>query len=342
MRRFASLLSMLVLLLGSAWAVLALTLTGVGPQGTPVVRYVLVVGLLATVGAAWRWRSRNVALAVLAVGCAAVYAWMTSVKPSTERDWAPDLARAAHARVDGPLVTIHNVRDFRYRSTTDWDESWYDATYDTRLLSRAWFIIEPFSGFEGAAHTMVSFGFDDGRFVTFSVEIRRERGETYSVVGGLFRQFELIYVVGDERDLIQLRSNHRKDTVYLYPARASKERIVAFFLDMVERMNALHARPEFYNSLTNNCTTNLVRHFEKVAGMDVPYDRRTLLPAYSDELAYALELIDTDVPLAQVRERYRINERAMAANGRDDFSLRIRDTAPLAPGPTEETARAEP
>ena len=244
--------------------------------------------------------------------------------------------------MEGPLVTIHDVRDFRYRDTTDWDASWYDATYDTRQLSRAWFIVEPFSGFEGAAHTMVSFGFDDGRFVTFSVEIRREKGETFSVVGGLFRQFEIVYVVGDERDLVQLRSNHRKDTVYLYPARASKERIVAFFLDMVARMNALHERPEFYDSFTNNCTTNLVRHFEKVAGVDVPYDRRTLLPAYSDELAYALELIDTDVPLAQVRERYRINERAMAANNQDDFSLRIRDESPRPPASPDEGARAEP
>lgn len=293
-----------------------------------MLRYVLAAGLLGAVAAAWRWRSRNVALGVLAVGCAAVYGWVHSVKPSLTRDWAPDLVRAARAEVDGSRVTIHDVRDFRYRSTTDWDTAWYDATYDTRQLSRAWFIVEPFSGFEGAAHTMVSFGFDDGRFVTFSVEIRREKGETFSAVGGLFRQFEIVYVVGDERDLVQLRSNHRKDTVYLYPVRASKERIVAFFEDMVARMNALQAKPEFYNSITNNCTTNLVRHFEKVAGMDVPYDRRTLLPAYSDELAYALGLIDTDVPLAQVRERYRINERALAANGQDDFSLRIRNEAP--------------
>lgn len=326
MRRLATAVSFLVLLLGSAGAVLTLKLTGIGPEGTPALRYVLAAALLGAVGVAWRWRSLNAALAVLAVGCVGVFGWTRSVKPSLTRDWAPDQVRAARAEVDGSRVTIHDVRDFRYRSTTDWDAAWYDATYDTRQLSRAWFIVEPFSGFEGAAHTMVSFGFDDGRFVTFSVEIRREQGETFSAVGGLFRQFEVVYVVGDERDLVQLRSNHRKDTVYLYPVRASKERIVAFFEDMVARMNALHARPEFYNSITNNCTTNLVRHFEKVAGVDVPYDRRTLLPAYSDELAYALELIDTDVPLAQVRERYRINERAMAANGQDDFSLRIRAT----------------
>ncbi len=335
MHRLATFASVLALLLGSAWAVLALKLTGVGAQGTPVLRYVLAAVLLGAVGATWWWRSRNAALAVVAVGCAAVYAWVASVKPSPTRDWAPDQTRAARAEVEGSRVTIRDVRDFRYRSTTDWDAAWYDATYDTQQLSRAWFIVEPFSGFEGAAHTMVSFGFDDGRFVTFSVEIRREKGETFSVVGGLFRQFEIVYVVADERDLVQLRSNHRKDTVYLYPVRASKERIVAFFQDMVARMNALHERPEFYDSFTNNCTTNLVRHFEKVAGVDVPYDRRTLLPAYSDELAYALGLIDTDVPLAQVRERYRINERALAAQGQNDFSQRIREGEP-------KEARVEP
>jgi hypothetical protein len=175
---------------------------------------------------------------------------------------------------------------------------------------------------------MVSFEFSGDRFLSFSVEIRRERGETYSVLGGLFRQYEIIYVAGDERDLIQLRSNHRRDDVYLYPVRASQERTVAFFLDMVQRMNGLHDRPEFYNSLTSNCTTNLVRHLEKVSETNVPYDHRTLLPAYSDELALALGLIDSDVGLAETRERHRINTLALAAQDRDDFSLRIRGRAP--------------
>jgi hypothetical protein len=335
MRRLVTLATVLALLLGGAWAVLALKLTGVGPQGTPWPRSLVAVALLGATGAAWRWGSRRAALAVMAVGCAAVFGWIQTVKPSQTRDWAPDQGRAARATVEGPLVTLHDVRDFRYRSTTDWDAAWYDATYDTRQLGRAWFIVEPFSGFEGAAHTMVSFGFDDGRFVTISVEVRREKGETYSVLGGLFRQFELLYVVGDERDLVQLRSNHRRDEVYLYPVKASRERIVAFFLDMVARMNALHERPEFYDSFTNNCTTNLVRHFEKVGELDVPYDHRTLLPAYSDELAYELGLIDTDVSLAQTRERHRINTRALAAANRDDFSLRIR-------APSPEGAQAQP
>ncbi|MCP3140912.1 Lnb N-terminal periplasmic domain-containing protein [Pyxidicoccus xibeiensis] len=330
MRLLSHLATGLVLLLGTAWIALALSLTGAGAEGSHPVRALLALVLAGAAVVVWRKGSRRGAVAVVVAGCAAVFGWMQTVKPSGERDWAPDLARAARAEVDGPRVTIHDVRDFRYRSTTDWDASWYSATYDTRELTGAWFIVEPFSGFYGAAHTMVSFGFSDGRYVVFSVEVRREKGETFSAVGGLFRQFELIYVVGDERDLVQLRSNHRKDDVYLYPVDASKERIVSFFLDMVARMNALHARPEFYDTLTSNCTTNLVRHVEKVSDVDVPYDHRTLLPAYSDALAYELGLIEKDAPLEVVRARHHINARALAAEGRPDFSRAIRGLAATA------------
>ncbi|WP_309891770.1 DUF4105 domain-containing protein [Archangium sp.] len=321
-----------LLLLGTAWLVAAVLLTGGGPQGPQPWRYGVAVLLLSLVGLTW-WRSssRGAALSVLVGLCAFVVLWIRTVRPSTTRDWAPDLVRAARADVQDSRVTFHDLRDFRYRGTTDWDEAWKSDTYDTRELVRAWYIVEPFSGFEGAAHTMVSFEFSGDRFLAFSVEIRREPGETYSVLGGLFRQYELIYVVGDERDLVQLRSNHRRDDVYVYPVRASQERTVAFFLDMVRRMNALHGRPEFYNSFTNNCTTNLVRHLETVSATHVPYDHRTLLPAYSDELALALGLIDTDVDLEETRKRHHINALALAAQGRDDFSLLIRGRAPAAP-----------
>jgi hypothetical protein len=322
-----------VVLAGGAWACLALALAGAGPEGAHGVRALLAGGLVAAAVAAWRWRSRRWGVAVTLLGCLAVYGWVRSIQPSNTRDWAPDLARAPWAEVDGTRVTIHDVRDFRYRSTTDWDAAWYTATYDTDALTGASFIVEPFSGFYGAAHTMVSFGFQDGRHVVFSVEVRREVGETFSPVGGLFRRFEITYVVGDERDLVQLRSNFRHDDVYVYPVDASKERVTAFFLDMVQRMNGLHAKPEFYDTLTSNCTTNLVRHFEKVATKAVPYDHRTLLPAFSDALAYELGIIDTDAPLEEVRKRYHINARALAAQGRDDFSARIRAPVETAAAP---------
>lgn len=326
MRLLVTILTAGLVLLGCTWAALALALTGAGPEGAHVLR-AMGAGLLGAAACfvGWRWGSRAGAVAVVLAGCVGILLWVRTVKPSTERDWAPDLAKVARADVEGTRVTFHDMRDFRYRSTTDWDAAWSSGTYDAKDLTGAWFIVEPFSGFFGAAHTMVSFGFADGRYVVFSVEIRREKGETFSALGGLFRQFELVYVVGDERDLVQLRSNHRRDDVYLYPVKASKERIADFFMDMVARMNALHARPEFYDSLSNNCTTNLVRHFEKVSAVDVPYDHRTLLPAFSDALAYELGLIETDAPLEVVRARHRINERAWAAANQPDFSQRIRD-----------------
>ncbi|NOK35016.1 DUF4105 domain-containing protein [Corallococcus exercitus] len=327
MRIWKNAMSGLVLLVGGVWASLALALTGTGPEGPHGARILVAGALVAAAVAAWRWRSRRWGVAVMLLGCLCVYGWVRTFQPSNTRDWAPDLARAPWAEVAGSKVTLHEVRDFRYRSTTDWDPAWYTATYDTDALTEASFIVEPFSGFYGAAHTMVSFGFQDGRRVVFSVEVRREQGETFSALGGLFRRFEIAYVVGDERDLVQLRSNFRHDDVYVYPVTASRERITAFFMDMVQRMNGLHTQPEFYDTLTSNCTTNLVRHFEKVATKDVPYDHRTLMPAFADELAYELGIIDTDAPLPQVRQRYHINARALAAQGRDDFSARIR--APL-------------
>ncbi|ATB47450.1 DUF4105 domain-containing protein [Corallococcus macrosporus] len=334
MRSVSRVITALVLVSGVAWAALALALTGAGPEGAHVPRAVGAAVLAAGAVAAWRRHSQWAALAVVGVGCVGIWGWTQTVRPAARADWAPDLARSARADVAGTRVTLYDVRDFRYRSTSDWDAAWYSATYDAKDLTGAWFIVEPFSGVWGAAHTMVSFGFADGRYLVFSVEVRREKGETFSALGGLFRQFELTYVVGDERDLVQLRSNHRKDDVYLYPVDASKERIASFFLDMVARMNALHERPEFYDTLTNNCTTNLVRHLEKVSQRQVPYDHRTLLPAFSDALAYELELIDRDAPLEEVRQRYHINARAQAAEGRPDFSRRIREPlASAAAGP---------
>lgn len=324
-RRVAHIITACVLLLGGAWALLALSLTGAGPEGPHLLRALGAVLLSGAAVAVWLRHSKRAAVGVMAVGCVAIWGWTQTVRPAKHADWAPDLARSARAEVEGTRVTLYDVRDFRYRSTSDWDAAWYSATYDTRELTGAWFIVEPFSGVWGAAHTMVSFGFADGRYLVFSVEVRREKGETFSALGGLFRQFELTYVVGDERDLVQLRSNHRKDDVYLYPVDASRERIASFFLDMVARMNALHEAPEFYDTLTNNCTTNLVRHLEKVSQVEVPYDHRTLLPAFSDALAYELELIDRDAPLDTVRKRYHINARAQAADGRQDFSRRIRE-----------------
>jgi uncharacterized protein DUF4105 len=189
-----------------------------------------------------------------------------------------------------------------------------------------WFIVEPFSGMKGPAHTFVSYGFNDGQYVAISVEIRKEVGESFSPWRGASRGYELTYVVGDERDLIGLRANFRHDSVYLYRTTATPEKARQMFVSMLTRADSLAANPEFYNTLTSTCTTNIVRHVNEIAPKKVPFSFKTLLPAYADELAYSVGLLDTTVAFETLRARAKINARAAAYADSADFSRLIRRT----------------
>lgn len=247
-------------------------------------------------------------------------------EPSNDRDWTPDQARLPWAEIVGRRVTVHNVRNARYRSTEDYDVAWEDRSYDLDRLRSAWFVVEPFESqdWEGPAHTLMSFGFAGDDYLAISVEIRKEKGEGFSPWKGLLRQYEVMYVVGDERDLIQLRTNHRRDPVYLYPVRAPRERIEQMFVSMLRRANHLRQEPEHYNTLTNTCTTNIVRHVNELVPGRVPWSYKILFPGYSDELAYELGLIDTELPFPAAKQHFRIDDDALRAAGREDFSQRIR------------------
>ncbi len=257
------------------------------------------------------------ALAAVMMACALT-------RPSNDRDWATDQAILPFAEIEGNLVTIRNIRNFDYESESDYTVAYYDRTFDLRQLESVWFIVEPFGQMQSAAHTFVSFGFGPGGFVSISPEIRKQRGETFSPLRGLLKQYELMYVIGDERDLIKLRTNFRKDDVFLYPVRTDREKMRTMFLEMIERTNKLAREPEFYNTVTNSCTVNLVRHVNTISPRRVPFSYRVLLPGYSDSLAWELGLIDTDVPLEQLRARYRVNEDAERFAEDPEFSLRIR------------------
>lgn len=246
------------------------------------------------------------------------------IRPSNDRDWSPDQARLATATFAGDSVHIENVRNAVYRSVSDYDVRWERRSYDLGRLASVWFVVEPFSDLRGPAHTFLSFGFDDGRFVAISIELRKEKGESFSPVLGLLRQYELQYVVGDERDLIGLRANHRRDSVFLYEARTTPERKRALFVAMLERANALAARPQFYNTLWSSCTTNIVSHINDIAPRRVPFSYKVLLPAYSDELAYDLGLLATELPRDGFRLPHLINERAARFAEREEFSAGIR------------------
>lgn len=248
-------------------------------------------------------------------------------EPSNNRSWTLDQARLPWAEFTGRRVVVHNVRNARYRSEEDFEVAWEDRSYDLDRLRSAWFVVEPFGSesWEGPAHTLMSFGFEGGDYLAISVEIRKEKGEgEFSPWKGFLRQYEVMYVAGDERDLIQLRTNYRHDPVYLYPVRASRERIEQMFVSMLHRANHLREEPEHYNTVTNNCTTNIVRHVNELVPGRVPWSYKVLFPGYSAELAYDLGLIDTELPFPEAKRHFRIDDDALRAGGREDFSRRIR------------------
>jgi hypothetical protein len=267
-------------------------------------------------------------VAVIVFAAVALAVRLSVTHPSNDRHWAPEHAVMPHADFRGDSVLIHNVRNFVYASGTNFTPKYEERAYDLSTLESVWFIVTPFSrSWRGPAHTFVSFGFADSQFVGISVEARREPGENYAVLTGLLERFELIYVIGSESDLIGSRTAFAEFDVYLYPIRASPDKMRQLFIEMLQRANGLRTQPEFYHTVTNNCTSNVVAHVNSVAPGKVPHGLKTILPGYSDEVAYSLGLIDTTITLDESRRRFRVNDRAKQFAGRPDFSLRIRDIA---------------
>lgn len=268
-----------------------------------------------------------VAAALLPFACVQV-----TERPSNERDWSPDQAVLPRAEFAGDTVTVRNLRNFRYRSVSDPEPAYETRSYRLSQLDSMWFMVERFGetpeeATPAIAHTLLSFGFGD-EYVAISVEIRKERGEKYSPWKGLLRQYELMYVVADERDVIGLRTNHRRDAVYLYPVKAPREAMRRAFVEMLQRANKLAEEPEFYNTLTSTCTTNIVRHVNTIAPGQIPFSYKVLLPAYSDRLAYDLGLIPADRPFEAVQAAYRIDGLARKHGVGADFSRVVRRRAP--------------
>lgn len=246
--------------------------------------------------------------------------------PSHDRAWRTEQAVLPRVTLTDTHARVRHVRDFRYPTADAVRAGYDDRTYDLAKIERVWFVLSPFNpDWRGPAHSFLSFSFADSQFVSISVEARREADEAYSVWKGAMRAFELMVVIGDERDLIGLRAVTWDDPVYLYPVRATPAQARELFVALLRRAQGLEAAPEFYNTLTNNCTTNLVDAVNRIAAEPIRYGPAILLPGYSDALAYRLGLLDTDLPLEAARERFRINERAAAATDAPDFSFRIRD-----------------
>ena len=255
----------------------------------------------------------------------AVGAWV-SVRPSNNRPWVPEQAQLPRISIANNSVRIDGLRNFDYDTLGQPTTVSYEGrTYDLGLIETVWFVLAPFEpDNRGPAHSFLSFGFADSQYVSISVEARKEQGESYSILKGILKQYEIMYVIGDERDLVRLRVA-RGDDVYLYPIKAPKEKVRALFVEMMQRANKLRNEPEFYNTLTNNCTTNILAHVNSIASRKIPYGREVLLPGYADELAERLGLIDTDLPIDEARRKYRINDRARSAYNDERFSVKIRE-----------------
>jgi hypothetical protein len=285
---------------------------------------------LGTAGAFLFLRDRRRTVAGFAVAFAALLLWWTSIEPSNQRDWQTEVAVLPHATRDGDLVTLHNVRNFDYRTEQDFVAQQDDRTFDLRELDAVDLIAVYWAG-DAIAHVMVSFGFA-GEHVAFSIETRKEKGEAYSSLAGFFKQYELIYVVGDERDLIRVRTNYRRpeEQVYLYRTRAAPENARRLFLEYIGKINRLKEEPEFYNTLTTNCTTD-VWFLVRALSDRFPLDWRVLLSGYFPDYAYDLGSLDTDLPFAELKMLSLINAKAHAADQDPDFSQRIRVGLPRPP-----------
>ena len=231
------------------------------------------------------------------------------------------------AEVDGDTVTVRSFRNIHYISETEYAPRWYEKVVDLRQLDTLDLIAVYWMG-DAIAHTIMSFGFA-GDQVAISIEIRKEQGEDFSALAGFFRRYELYYVVCDERDLIGQRTTYRDppEDVYMYRVTIPREQIRRLFLQYVTKINELHERPEFYNTLTTNCTTNIMTHVRGVQEQ-VPISWKVLLSGYFPDLVYERGKLDQSLPFDALRRRSRVNERAQAADGAADFSRRIRDGLP--------------
>jgi hypothetical protein len=252
--------------------------------------------------------------------------WWLTISPSNDRDWQPDVAVLPWAEIDGDRVTIHNIRNCNYRTEIDYDVRHYDKTYDlSRLNTVDLFLV--YWGSPMIAHTMLSFGFREGGYVCISIETRKEKGETYSPLKGIFKQYELTYVVADERDVVRLRTDYRGENVYLYRLKARPELIRDVFLNYLARITSLKKDPEWYNALTSNCTTNIRGHTRPYVGNST-WNWRNLLNGYVDQLAYDRGTLDQQLPFVELKRRSLINARAQAADQALDFSRCIREGLP--------------
>ena len=260
---------------------------------------------------------------------AVVVTWWMTIPASNTRNWQRDVSRVPYATLEGNLITIHDIRNLSYRTEADFDTVYYDKTFDLAKLDSVDLIAVYWMG-DAIGHIMMSFGFQGKDFITFSIETRKEQGENYSTIKGFFKQYELIYIAGDERDLIRVRTDYRKpqEDVYLYRLGVKPERAQKLFMEYIRQINRMKQKPEWYNTLTTNCTTNIVYHMKTIGGQ-VRYNWKILLSGYAPQYAYEQGALDTRISFEELKQRSYINPKAHTIGNDQEFSRKIREGIPL-------------
>ncbi len=314
----------LTLLLTAIWACLALWHQLPGPLFGKVIAGAIWVGLsLLLIKLVWQGHAAR-ALLAYAVAFGALMMWWHTILPSQNRQWADEVARQLTYHVDGSQVTLHNVRNFEWRTDTDYTQRWETRRYDLAQLRSVDVAASYWMG-PVIAHTLVSFGFKDGRYLTFSIEIRKERGEQFSAIGGFFRQFETSLVAADEHDILRVRTNVRGEDVYLYRVRLAPEQMRSLFMAYLGQADALAREPRFYNTLIANCTT-IVYELARQVVPGLPLDYRLLASGYLPEYLHDVGALMPGYEMKTLRAQGRITGRAMATDAQAgiDFSRAIR------------------
>jgi Domain of unknown function (DUF4105) len=321
LRFFACALTWLAAFLCAAWAFGALYFDF--PKAGAFAAILFVIALFAILIFV---RGKLLKLGIVFGACAVVAAWWLTLKASNDRAWQPDVAQTAWAGINADEITIHNVRNCDYRTATDFTPHW--ETRNVRLSQITGIDVAiNYWGSPWIAHPIVSFQFADSLPLCFSIETRKTIGQQYSALEGLYRQYTLIYVLADERDVIRLRTNYRREDVYLYHTLASPARARERFREYIKTVNALHESPRWYNAVTENCTTSI--RTQRAAKLRAPWDWRMLLNGKADELLYERHAIATGgLSLSELKQRSLINERARAADKGPDFSRLIREGLP--------------
>jgi hypothetical protein len=316
------------LLLGmfAAWGALALWYRAPGGRTSKSCQSALWVAFaLSCVVAVWSgWFAAGVCSFTAAY--LGLLVWWRSLSASNDRRWADDVARVTHGNVDGNRVILHNVRDFEWRTAADYTQRWEIRHYDLDRLVSLDMIMSYWSG-PAIAHTLMSFGFDDGNHVVFSVEIRRERDEVFSEIGGFFKEFELSVIAADERDIVRLRTNVRRERTFLYRLKMTPAAIRSLLLAYIDQANSLVDRPRFYHTLTSNCTILIYRMLRRIVG-PLPLSYRLWLSGFMPEYVYGIGGLDMRYPLEELRSLGYISERGLHADQSPTYSADVRRGIP--------------